>query len=159
MSDYVNTDHTLNYVRQSTNNTCWAASTAMMVGLSDDMEVVRNLQQAYPQHVWDNGATQLELGDVAKHYGLTQVYPVCQGPDGWEQWLSANGPLLIQVPGNAFHSIVVAGIRGGDGDDRCEPVQVHVYDPWHGERWLDFDQFNQQYELAGAGWENNVYRR
>lgn len=151
-------DHSLGYVGQSTDNTCWAASTAMMMGRSGDMEIVREMREQFPDSVWDDGATELELGQVAQHYSLSQVYPVCQGPEGWEQWLYENGPMLIQVPGNAYHSIVVAGIRGGDMGDSSEPVMVHVLDPWHGDRWLDFDQFNNDYEMAGD-WSNNVYRR
>jgi ABC-type bacteriocin/lantibiotic exporter with double-glycine peptidase domain len=152
-------DHSLNYIQQSTDNTCWAASTAMILGRSTDMEIVKELQQQYPDSVWDDGATQLELGQVASYYGLTQIYPVCQDANGWEQWLNDNGPLLIQVPGNAYHSIVVVGIRGGNQEDRSEQSEVHVLDPWNGDQWLDFDQFNSNYELAGGGWENNVYRR
>src|SRR5688572_13000379 len=111
------TDYALSYVPQSTDNTCWAASTAMMVGITDDMQVVAEMQSHHPDSVWDDGATQLELGQVAKQYGMTQIYPVCHGADGWERWLIDNGPLLIQVPGNAYHSIVVAGIRGGDDEE------------------------------------------
>jgi hypothetical protein len=32
-------------------------------------------------------------------------------------------------------------------------------DPWNGDQWIPFDTFNSNYELAGGGWENNVYRR
>jgi len=155
----MNTDYSLNYIHQSTNNTCWAASTAMMMGKASDMDVVKEMQAKYPGSVWDDGATQLELGQVAAYYGMTQVYPVCQGPEGWESWLQENGPMLIQVPGNAYHSIIVGGIRGGDLEDRCEPVEMHLYDPWNGDIWVGFDDFNNRYELAGGGWENNVYKR
>lgn len=151
-------DYALGYIKQSTSNTCWAASTAMMMGRSTDMEIVREMQQSHPSSVWDNGATELELSQVARQYGLTQIWPVCQGPEGWEQWLASNGPMLIQVPGNSHHSIVVAGIRGGDTGEVCEPVEVHVYDPWNGDLWIEFDQFNNNYEMA-ADWSNNVYRR
>lgn len=152
-------DYSLSYIQQSTTNTCWAASTAMMVGYSSDMDVVTEMRAAYPDSVWDDGATEIELGQVAAAYNLSQIYTVCQGADGWEQWLNENGPMLIQVPGNSHHSIVVAGIRGGDTEDRCEPVEVHVYDPWNGDLWIDFDRFNTDYEFAGGNWENNVYRR
>jgi len=131
----------------------------MMMGRSTDMEIVKELQQQYPDSVWDDGATQLELGQVASYYGLSQIYPVCQDAHGWETWLNDNGPLLIQVPGNAYHSIVVAGIRGGDDENSSSAVEVHVLDPWNGDQWIQFDTFNSNYELAGAGWENNVYRR
>ena len=65
-------DHSLSYIPQSTDNTCWAASTAMMMGRSSDMEIVKEMQQQYPDSVWDDGATQLELGQVASFYGMTQ---------------------------------------------------------------------------------------
>jgi ABC-type bacteriocin/lantibiotic exporter with double-glycine peptidase domain len=155
----MSTDNPVGYVPQSTNNTCWAASTAMLLGWNDDMQVVQDMKEKFPDSVWDDGATELELGQVAQAYGFTQIYPVCQGPDGWDQWLNDNGPLLIQVPGNAYHSIVVAGIRGGEQENTSEQVEVHVLDPWNGDQWLPFDTFNSNYELAGAGWENNVYRR
>jgi len=155
----MNVDNYLNYVPQSTNNTCWAASTAMLMGRSSDSEVVQEMQQAYPDSHWDDGATQPELGQVASYYGMTQIYPVCQGAEGWEQWLNENGPMLILVPGGAYHVIVVSGIRGGEQEDRSEPVEVHVLDPWSGDSWIPFDTFNSNYELAGAGWENNVYRK
>ena len=88
---------------------------------------------------WTNGATQPELAQVAQIYGFTQIYPVCQGPEGWDQWLNDNGPLLVQVPGNAYHSIVVAGINIG-AEDSVEPAKVHVMDPWNGDMWLEFDK-------------------
>ncbi len=154
----MSTDNPVGYVAQSTNNTCWAASTAMLLGRSDDMSVVQDMKEQFPDSVWDDGATQLELGQVAQAYGFTQIYPVCQGPDGWDQWLNDNGALLIQVPGNAYHSIVVAGITVS-ADESVEPSYVHVMDPWHGDRWLQFEDFNSQYEMAGTNWGNNVYRR
>lgn len=153
-------DHDLSYVKQSTNNTCWAASTAMMMDRPTDMEIVSEMQNSYPDSVWTDGATDMELGQVAKIYGLEQVYPVCQGPEGWFQWLSDNGPMLIAIGGTGYHSIVVAGIRGGDDDltQTCEPVQVHVLDPWHGDVWVDFEPFTTAYEL-GSGFTNNVFKR
>ena len=92
-------DFPLSYIHQSTSNTCWAASTAMMMGRSSDMDIVHEMQQSYPDSVWDNGATELELGQVASVYGLTQIYPVCQGADGWEEWLTSNGPISSPTPG------------------------------------------------------------
>lgn len=154
----MSTDNYVGYVPQSTNNTCWAASTAMLLGRSDDMSVVQDMREQFPDSVWDDGATQLELGQVAQAYGFSQIYPVCQGPEGWDQWLNDNGPLLIQVPGNAYHSIVVAGINVSQ-DESVEASQVHVMDPWNGEVWLAFADFESQYELAGTNWTNNVYRR
>lgn len=155
----MSTNYDLSYVAQSTNNTCWAASTAMLVGKATDTEVVDEMMAAFPGSTWNDGATQPELSQVAQHYGFSQIYPVCQGPLGWEQWLVDNGPMLIQVPGNAYHSIVVTGIDADASDPEGQLAQVHVLDPWNGDLWLPFAEFEQRYELAGAGWENNVYRR
>jgi hypothetical protein len=44
-------DHPLTYVAQSTNNTCWAASTAMMMDRDSDMEIVKEMQEAFPESV------------------------------------------------------------------------------------------------------------
>jgi hypothetical protein len=82
----MSTDTPVDYVRQSTDNTCWAASTAMLLGWPEDMQVVEDMRVKFPDSVWDNGATELELGQVAQAYGFTQIYPVCQGPEGWDQW-------------------------------------------------------------------------
>ena len=44
-------------------------------------------------------------------------------------------------------------------DESVEASQVHVMDPWNGDRWLPFTDFENQYEMAGTNWGNNVYRR
>ena len=160
-------DYTLSQINQSTGNTCWAASTAMLLnyrgGSYDDMAIVADMRSRHPDSVWDDGATQLELGQVAATYGFTQIYPACWTPDGWAQELQSNGPMLVQVPGGTHHSIVVAGIEViTDADEEAAQAsmdsRVHVYDPWHGERWLSFTEFTNGYELAGTNWGNNVYR-
>ena len=80
----MSTNYNLGYIHQSTDNTCWAASTGMLMGKSNDMEVVADMTAAYPDSNWTNGATQPELSQVAQMYGFSQVYPVCQGPAGWD---------------------------------------------------------------------------
>jgi hypothetical protein len=89
--------------------------------------------------------------------------PSARVADGWEEWLNAHGPLLIQVPGNSHHSVVVAGGRVRPREENvCIEEKLRVLDPWHsggGDRWLSFDEANQAYELAGSNWPNNVYSR
>jgi predicted double-glycine peptidase len=161
------TVHNVSLVNQTTNNTCWAASTAMLLnyrgGSYDDMQVVREMMEAYPGSTWDDGATQPELAQVATKYGFTQVYPACWDAAGWDQELQSNGPMLIQVPGNAYHSIIVYGIDAVTAEQQEEQQQsqdstVYVQDPWYGTRTLSFTQFTQEYELAGSGWNNNIYK-
>jgi ABC-type bacteriocin/lantibiotic exporter with double-glycine peptidase domain len=164
-------DYPVGHQYQSTNNTCWATSTAMLLnyrgGNHDDMAVVHDLQQYYPDSVWNDGATELELGQVAGHYGFTQIHPACWTATGWLEQLQANGPMLIQVPGNSHHSIVVAGIALNTAEDEEERqqslggAQVRVLDPWPGnggDHWMPYEEFEAQYELAGTNWSNNVYR-
>ena len=136
---------------------CWAASTAMLVGYRDsqcipDSAIVDQMQQADPANNYHNGATQPELANVASAFKLTQVFPVCQDATGWEQWLNDHGPLLIQIPGGAYHSIVISGVNPGDN-----PPTIHVLDPQQGDRWIDFNTLETQYEIAGTTWMNNVY--
>jgi hypothetical protein len=148
-------------VTQTTDWNCWAASIAMMLGRGTDTEIVNELKQRYPDANWDDGATPVELGWAAGEFGLNQVYPVCQGADGWEEWLNAYGPLLIQVPGNSHHSVVVGGVEyARDEEGVCMEEKLRVLDPWHsggGDKWLSFDEANNAYELGGANWPNNVY--
>jgi ABC-type bacteriocin/lantibiotic exporter with double-glycine peptidase domain len=144
-------EYSVPYVPQLRNMDCWAASTAMIMGyLGYAMvaaDVVAAMAQQYPGDNWDDGASEKELGEVAKVYNLQQVYPVCQDANGWEQWLNDHGPLLIQVPG--YHSIVIGGV---DPDANT----MYVLDPWDGNGWTGFDEMNQRFEAAGD-WSNNVY--
>ena len=149
-------EYNVGYLPQTTDNTCWAASTAMLVNFVQgtsygDMDIVAAMEAADGEGTYRDGATQPELRHVAEVFRFNQIYPVCQDVNGWAEWLDSYGPLLIQVPGNAYHSIVIAAVR----TDQCP--EFHVLDPWNGELWLDFDDLNSRYELAGAGWENNVY--
>jgi ABC-type bacteriocin/lantibiotic exporter with double-glycine peptidase domain len=144
-------------IMQTSGMNCWAASTAMLVGYRDsqsipDSAIVDQMQQADPSNNYHDGATQVELANVARVFKLQQVYPVCQDANGWEQWLNDHGPLLIQIPGNAYHSIVISGVNPADA-----PPKIHVLDPWNGDRWIDFDTLNSEYEMAGTAWTNNVY--
>jgi ABC-type bacteriocin/lantibiotic exporter with double-glycine peptidase domain len=156
-------DLSVSRVVQSTDWNCWAASLAVMLGRSTDTEIVDELKRRFPDANWDDGATPVELGWAARQFGLNQVYPVCQGPDGWEQWLSSYGPLLIQVPGNSHHSVVVAGVEYASEEEQVSmESKLRVIDPWHsggGDNWLSFDDANARYELAGSNWPNNVYAR
>ena len=147
----------VNIVMQTGPMNCWAASTAMVVGYRDsqsipDTAIVDQMQQADPANDYHNGATQPELANVARAFNLQQVYPVCQDAHGWEQWLNDHGPLLIQIPGGAYHSIVIVGVKPEDS-----PPTIHVLDPQQGDRWIGFDTLNSEYEMAGTTWVNNVY--
>jgi ABC-type bacteriocin/lantibiotic exporter with double-glycine peptidase domain len=155
----VTVEHTLTYVEQSDDETCWAASTAMMLGRTDDREIVREVTGDDPSDDENDAVSEVELARVANHYGFSQVYPVCQDAFGWADWL-AQGPLLIQVPGQTHHSVVAAGVYAS-ADENVEESLLLIYDPWpgNGVRWLSFNDANNDYEMAGENWSNNVYRR
>jgi ABC-type bacteriocin/lantibiotic exporter with double-glycine peptidase domain len=161
------TMHSVSLVTQTTQNTCWAASTAMLLnyrgGSYDDSQVVREMMEAFPGSTWNDGASEPELSQVAQKYSFTQVYPACWDAPGWDQVLQENGPLLIQVPGNTHHSIVVYGIdvrtnEQNEAERVSQDSMVFVQDPWYGSRELSFTAFTQEYELAGSSWNNNIYR-
>ena len=156
-------DLSVSLVTQTTDWNCWAASIAMMLGRGTDTQIVDELKAKHPEGNWDDGATPVELGWAAGEFGLRQVYPVCQGPDGWAEWLNGYGALLIQVPGGDYHSVVVGGVEYATEEEQVSmESKLRVLDPWHsggGDNWLSFDDANARYELAGSTWPNNVYSR
>lgn len=152
----VTVEHSITLVLQTDDETCWAASTAMMLGRDDDREIVREVTGEDPDDAENDSVSQVELAQVASHYGFSQVYPVCQDAFGWAEWV-AEGPLLIQIPGGTHHSVVVAGIFASGDENEAQSLML-IYDPIRGANWLPFDEANAAYELAGEDWVNNVYR-
>lgn len=133
-------DESVSLVTQSTNNTCWAASAAMLLGTSEE-DVVSRVGNA-----GGDGADEPEMNTIAGQLGLNMPGGQCMGPDGWHQMLESRGPIMVGIPG---HYIVIAGISS---DGSIENTQFHVYDPARGEFWMHFEQVNSAYEIdADAG--------
>ncbi|GLZ39448.1 papain-like cysteine protease family protein [Actinokineospora sp. NBRC 105648] len=138
-------DFPVTLLSQPDETTCWAASMVMVLNArGGDYTVERLCEETGANH---DGKTWDEAEPIGKQVGMGSVYCACWTEQGWADVLSANGPLWTPVPGNAYHIIVVAGIRNGSAG-----AEVHVYDPWPAgsgdESWLDFASFTQQYEMA-----------
>jgi ABC-type bacteriocin/lantibiotic exporter with double-glycine peptidase domain len=143
-------NYSIGYVPQTDPSQCWAASTAMLANYRDGTSYDDN-QVAQMSGFAAQGVTQPELAQVANLWRFSQVYPTCMDAAGWEQTLRDNGPLLVQVPGDTHHSIVVAGADGSANT-------IYVADPWDGIGDEDYAGFEQKYEIAGTDWMNNIYR-
>jgi len=133
-------DHYVHYLPQSQQMSCWAASTAMMLGWRKNQcyseETVLEEFRAFGT----DGADEDECRKLAITLGMEVLPEACRTPEGWEQVLT-RGPVMVGIPG---HFIVVAGIQG---DGQAATTQMHVLDPARGESWWSYDQVEQQYEL------------
>ncbi len=140
-------DEPVSLVSQSTNNTCWAAASAMLLGMSEQ-DVVDKVGDA-----GGDGADEPEMTVIADTLGLQMPGGVCMGPDGWHQMLSSRGPIMVGIPG---HYIVIAGIDSPDGS--VDKTQFHVYDPAGNEFWDTFDNVNNAYEIDASSGANLLTR-
>lgn len=139
-------DESLSIVMQSTDNTCWAASAAMLLG-SSEQEVVDRVGNA-----GGDGADEPEMNVIASQLGLNMPGGQCMGPEGWHQMLESRGPIMVGIP---RHYIVIAGISS---EGSTETTQLHVYDPARGEFWMQFDQVNSAYEIDADSGANLLTR-
>lgn len=140
-------DESVSIVMQTTDNTCWAAACAMLLGISEQ-EVIDKVGDA-----GGDGANEPEMNTIASGLGLDMPGGVCMGPDGWHQMLNSRGPIMVGIP---FHYIVIAGINSEDGS--VETTQFHVFDPARGEFWATFDDVNNAYEIDASAGANLLTR-
>jgi hypothetical protein len=132
-------DHPVNLVMQTSDNTCWAASSAMLLGQTEQ-DVIDAVGNA-----GGDGADEPEMQVFANALGLEIVAPMSMMPEGWGQLLN-RGPVMVGIP---YHYIIVAGI---ESDGTYGGTRLHVYDPASGERWADYQVIENQYEIdADAG--------
>jgi Papain-like cysteine protease AvrRpt2 len=150
-------DLNVNYVRQSSDGTCWAAAAAMMIGRSEDGSVVQQMDEREPDRSWKNGISARELDLVADVFGWSQVYPVCFSADDWERALNEHGPLIIQIPNTNLRTIVVVGVAPNSQEPSAS--HIHVLDPSDSDMWLELDDFQSRYNLGGGSWNDCVYKR
>jgi len=159
----VSVDYSVSMVSQSTDHSGWAAATAMVLnyngGSYDDMEVIYQLQERFPDDVWDEGSRPVELGQVAYHFGLTQLLPSTFSPEIWDDLLKSNGALLIGVPGDPHRAYVISGINIVDGAEESATVaRIHVLDPLLGDEWVPYDSFVQRFETTRSDFAQNMYK-
>jgi hypothetical protein len=133
-------DEPVDLVMQQTENTCWAACCAMLLGTTEE-GVVSQVGDA-----GGDGANEPEMNTIASALGLNMPGGRCQGPDGWHDMMTNSGPIMVGIP---RHYIVLAGIQS---DGNVGNTSFHVYDPAVGESWMDFNSVNSAYEIdADAG--------
>jgi ABC-type bacteriocin/lantibiotic exporter with double-glycine peptidase domain len=133
-------DYFVSHVPQTQQMSCWAASTAMMIGYRDN--------QCYPEEAvlqqfaefGIDGADNEECKKLASVLGLNVLPDQCSTAAAWDQMLQ-NGPIMVGTP---THVIVVAGVSGEDVDDTA---QLKVHDPAQdGEYWGAYQAIEQGYE-------------
>jgi peptidoglycan hydrolase-like protein with peptidoglycan-binding domain len=139
-------DHPVSIVMQATSNTCWAASSAMLLGKSEN-DVVGLVGNA-----GGDGADEPEMTVFTSELGLTIVPPSSMMPEGWAQLLSY-GPVMVGIP---YHYIIVAGI---ESDGTYGGTRLHIYDPAQGERWADYQVIENQYEIDASAGANLIQLR
>ena len=129
--------HSVNHLQQSTPNTCWAASAAMLTGTT---ETDITTKFAFG----DDGASEPECQQLASGLSLTIVPEACRAGEGWWQLLQG-GPVMVGIPG---HFIVVSGI---DYNDDTQAYYLYVNDPLNsGPDWRLLETVESGYE---ADWE------
>lgn len=145
-------DHFVPHVQQSQAMSCWAASTAMMLGYH------RN--QSYPEaevlrefaDFGIDGADNEECKQLASRLGIHVLPDQCNSPMAWDQML-ARGPIMV---GSPTHVIVIAGIR----DEESEHAHLKVHDPAQSaEYWGAYQDTERGYEMnPDAGYTVNLFQ-
>ena len=149
----VSVHQSVNLVPQPTEQSCWAASIAMLLGKTPD-EVVQEAGMSLSE-----GYGWSEIEPAAKKLGLGEVAPACGMPNLLAGWLQDNGPLWVVEVGAPYHAVVVAGV---EGDGTVDGTHVIVYNPWPVNSGAienpTFAQFEQDFEL-GAGSKASILHR
>lgn len=145
-------DHSVQLVPQSQAMSCWAASTAMMIGFRDSQSYPEEAVLEQFREFGANGADEAECQQLAYRLGFNVLPNQCATPEAWEEMLG-RGPIMV---GSPTHVIVVAGISG---DGTPEGTQFHILDPARGDSWGAFMDVESQYELnPAAGYDTNLFQ-
>lgn len=139
-------DHSVSLVMQATGNTCWAASSAMLLD-KGEADVIGMVGDA-----GGDGADEPEMQVFTEALGLEIVAPSSMMPEGWAQLLN-RGPVMVGIP---YHYIIVAGI---ESDGTYGGTRLHIFDPASGERWADYQVIENQYEIDAAAGANLIQKR
>ena len=129
-------DWPLNYISQSQQMSCWAASAAMLTGRTE-ADILADFSD-----FGSDGADEPECQALAQRLNLRIMPEACRNTDGWVQLLEG-GPVMVGIPG---HFIVVSGIYVDDDGN----AQVHVLDPAASDHWSVLETVESGYE---ADWE------
>jgi ABC-type bacteriocin/lantibiotic exporter with double-glycine peptidase domain len=146
-------DYSVQHVPQTQAMSCWAASTAMMIGYRDNQSYPESAVLQQFKDFGADGADEGECQQLAYRLGFTIVQNACRNAQGWAQMLE-RGPVMV---GSPTHVIVIAGISGEDDDSHA---QLKILDPAaSGEQWGGYQAIEQQYELnPDAGYDSNLFQ-
>lgn len=134
---------------QSTADSCWAASIAMILGWRDqvcysDLDIAKNVGGIdYSPSL----ATGLDPNDryILERNGFALEPPLCYTEQGIRQLLQYHGPLWVASDAPGPHIRVVTGISGH---------QLYINDPWPvgiGAQYIrTFENFFGQMEQLGS---------
>jgi peptidoglycan hydrolase-like protein with peptidoglycan-binding domain len=169
--------HKLNFIPQPTDETCWAASTAMMTGTTVNAVIQKTpSSMVLPPSATNAGKpAPLNVGGLRNSSETDQAIVtgtaygkihglVCHAPMSWmgsalyEKLRS--GPMMwdmlwstadyVAGAGSSGHMVVIVGIRGDVSDDRA--VTLRVYDPWSPNK-------GKIYSVGYAKWMREVPTR
>lgn len=128
-------------IPQPTNDTCWAASTAMLTGMTVDQVVAKAKAAGVKiNNGLLNDSDKPDFANTAlfaRTFGLTMLPPMSWMPSALASVLQAHGPLMMDTlwqpydyaagAGSSGHMRVIAGMRG---DGSGEGTTILLYDPW-----------------------------
>ena len=146
-------DYFVQHVPQTQQMSCWAASTAMMIGYHENQSYPESAVLERFRQFGVDGADNEECKTLANQVGLTVLSDACRNAQGWAEVLQ-RGPVMVGTPN---HVLVVAGINGEDDDSSA---QLKIVDPAEsGEYWGGYQDIEQQYELnPDAGYTVNLFQ-
>ena len=152
MDECVQVDNAVTYVPQTRDETCWAASMAMLVNFRDGTSYT-DLDICQKVGLPEDGATVEQVQQAMDQLNLYLVAPSCYTPDGWIDLLQPH-PVGVIVPGGGmWHRIVIAGVQT---DGTPDSTWIHILDPASGESWAAYADAEANYE-AGAPRSNNIF--
>jgi ABC-type bacteriocin/lantibiotic exporter with double-glycine peptidase domain len=143
------------YVPQSRDDLCWAASTAMMVNYNTGSSKKDTDIEAESAYIGGNGVSEAELNNVARSFDMHEVtVDSCKTMTDWYDLLTSSGPLMVAIGRQGGeHIIVVYGVEPTsetDGD-------IYVCDPWHGNGAVALGEFQNRYEASNGRWSHTTY--
>jgi Papain-like cysteine protease AvrRpt2 len=154
--------HHVPLVPQTTDNSCWAAGIAMIIGWRRGMSIDPSMIATNPggSSYMQSMKTGLDPNDtyILARWGLRAEAPASYMPEGIEDMLRRYGPLWVAsaVPGP--HIRVITGIQVGK---TAADTILYINDPWEkgmrvfrwpnrGSKYTEnYKQFVQQYERLG----------
>lgn len=157
--------HSIPFIPQPTNSTCWAASTAMVTRSTVPAVIARTpadliLPDGSLKNFSDTGDPITGSRRFADPNGLTVVPPTSWPPASLKGMLQ-QGPLIFDMLwnpgtytaglGSSGHMIAVVGIRG-DNDGSGAGTTLHIFDPWA-------PNVGKRYSVGYFKWINEVPTR